>query len=114
MVRIKCVNTGCTGPGKVFEWDESRYLKRGGGIAAPRALDGDSQRFAIGSRDAILDDDQVDRHPGFKPSELGDHAPQRARHVPPQGTVAGQKAEPWPARAGPEEPPEGCQCSPAQ
>lgn len=37
MVRIKCVNQNCTGPAKSFEWDESRRLKRGGGIASPHA-----------------------------------------------------------------------------
>ncbi len=37
MVRIKCVNPGCTGPEKRFEWDESRHVQPGGGIAAPHA-----------------------------------------------------------------------------
>jgi hypothetical protein len=37
MVRIKCVNPSCTGPGKSFEWDEGRRLSRGGRVAAPHA-----------------------------------------------------------------------------
>ncbi len=37
MVRIKCVNPKCTGPGKSFEWDESQRLKAGGRVAAPHA-----------------------------------------------------------------------------
>lgn len=37
MVRIKCVNPSCTGPGKNFEWDESRRLKAGGRVTAPHA-----------------------------------------------------------------------------
>lgn len=35
MVRIKCVNPNCTSPSKSFEWDESKYVKPGGGIAQP-------------------------------------------------------------------------------
>jgi hypothetical protein len=35
MLRIKCVNPECTGPAKKFDWDESRRLKQGGGIATP-------------------------------------------------------------------------------
>lgn len=37
MLRIKCVNTKCTGSTKSFEWEESRRLESGGGIAAPYA-----------------------------------------------------------------------------
>lgn len=35
MLRIKCVNTKCTG--KSFEWDEKRRLAQGGRVAAPHA-----------------------------------------------------------------------------
>jgi hypothetical protein len=35
MLRIKCVNTKCTG--KSFEWDEKRRIARGGRVAAPHA-----------------------------------------------------------------------------
>ncbi len=37
MVRIKCVNQKCTGPGKIFEWDEQRRLSPGGRVVAADA-----------------------------------------------------------------------------
>jgi hypothetical protein len=37
MVRIRCVNPECEGPGKSFEWEESRRLGRGGRVVAPHA-----------------------------------------------------------------------------
>ena len=37
MVRIKCVNPECTGPGKRFDWDESPQLGVGGKLAEPHA-----------------------------------------------------------------------------
>lgn len=35
MLRIKCVNTKCTG--KSFDWDEKRRLAKGGNVATPHA-----------------------------------------------------------------------------
>ena len=33
MVIIKCINPNCTAPNHKFEWDESKRVEEGGGIA---------------------------------------------------------------------------------
>jgi hypothetical protein len=35
MVRIKCVNLNCTSPTKSFDWDETKRVNPGGGVAQP-------------------------------------------------------------------------------
>ena len=37
MVRVPCIKPDCPSPTKTFEWDETRYVSPGGGIAAPNA-----------------------------------------------------------------------------
>jgi hypothetical protein len=35
MVTIKCINPSCSAPNRKFEWDESKHVEAGGGLAQP-------------------------------------------------------------------------------
>lgn len=37
MTTIQCLNPDCPSPTKTFEWDETQYVQKGGGVAMPHA-----------------------------------------------------------------------------